>query len=434
MHSTTIRRVDAPESIRLGTPGPLAAWIAPWREAWLALPDNPLAANLKSARRRALKAIPWWKRHAFTLLILTIGLVVALMIVAINVTAGFASGRPLQETITAIEWSLVWAAAVMVFPVYAAWLLEGLFAAVVDALAVLGRQSRQSYGLIIDDMLAITAIGHREIVLGVLSNLMPPLLRRIAVGAVLAPVTVIVALGISNINQSVPVLLDQHMLNTLLAAPFSALVIMLQGGLAALCGLLYMLGLGRGLQTGSVTSSAGVIVSLTQLAMIPASLGLAAIPLSGLGSGNTTIADHFRLGGAIFLVAPLLLWLGLMLARNNQVFRYILAVGTPPLVVGLLASAAVFGSSLASHIFNDQAAGMTFIGCISSWFSLATVNLTSLVLPIFAAIGNEIASDWKDLLIIGTVVIAQLAAQACLVVLLASFAADAVRLRRCQEA
>lgn len=411
----------------------LVQWLAPWREAWRALPDNPLAANLRQARQRALRAIPWWKRHIFTILILLVSLAIALMVAGVAIAEAVLAARPLQSTITSIEGTLAWAASITIFPVYFAWLLEGIYAAAVDSLTVLGRQSRQAFGLVLDDMLAITTISDHEIVLGALASLFPPLFLRIAVGAVLAPLTVVVSLGIEHMQRSYPYLLDQQMLGTLVAAPLSAALILLMGGAAALCCILYMLGLGRGLHIGNITSSAGVIASLSHLALIPVSLVLAFMLSSDLGYGDVKGENYFLLGGLMIFTAPTLLWLGLRLAQARQWFRYVLAVGTPLLVIFLMAVTGVLGFHYARQLFSEQLTGVYFASAFVSWLSMATLNLLPLAPSVIAAEGSNMQGNLGNWWLITLAIASQFAAQACLVVILSTFAAEAVRRRRRQD-
>jgi len=420
------------------------AELAAWVDGWRALPDNPLAGMLRvmEARRRRL---PFWRRHSFTVAVAAIMLA----------TTAFYVYAELQFTAlgyTKPSTMVLASLAMLVLPVYAAWAVQGLFTAVVDAFSLLARPDRRAGRFTLDDLAAITPLSDRDIVLGALRVLLPPLYLRVLIGAALLCVVMPVASweisgglmmqrpglasGMAGLVKGANVLGDLWLVFTalpgwlrgLMVSPLSFATVALSGCLAATAGMLYVLALGRGLSAG--------LGAITAMGMVIGQFlcGIGATGIAVVLPQTYESARGMPLASMLVAAAFFLAWLASMLlsARHVPLFRAGVAMGTPLLAIMSI----IAYSLLAWQVLGEgDATASAALNYTWAWTSLLGLSPVAVLSPALWGIeqaqyglepGWWLGTPWWEWLRYPLL----LAVQLLLIAALAGYAEESVRLRR----
>ena len=268
--------------------GEMLSTAALWREAWRGLPENPLARYLLIARQRAYLRLPFWRRH--WLMLVTVELVAFYAIyISFIFEPLMSSGTSARSKLEALDFVLGTISSLTVM-VYSVWLCQGVYSAVLDSLRALGQSPRRLTALGLDDSGVLTQLSDREIVLSFVRVILPPLLRRVVIGAA---VTVVSLVGIAasyelviafnfgpmNAQKIVAVLMGStgqwadsvartsvllpNLWQALLLSPLTFICCLISGVLAALAGSMLMLAVGRGsTETGASGAAALSVVAI----------------------------------------------------------------------------------------------------------------------------------------------------------------------------
>jgi len=419
----------------------LGAWLSSWR----ALPENALAGMLlvMEARRRRL---PFWRRHSFAIAVAAIMLATtALYVYAELQFTAQGSSKPSTVILASL--------AMLVLPVYAAWAVQGLFTAVVDAFSLLARPDRRAGRFTLDDLAAITLLSDRDIVLGALRVLLPPLFLRVLIGAALLCVTMPLAAwsfsgglimqrpglisGMVSPAQGGQSLLGElwlvfaalpGWLRGLMASPLTFTTVALSGCLAVTAGMLYVLALGRGLSAG--------LGAITAMGMVigQALCGIAATGIAVVLPQTYESARGMPLASMLVAAAFFLVWLSSMLlsARHVPLFRAGVAMGTPLLAIMSI----IAYSLLAWQVLGEgDATASAALNYTWAWTSLLALNPVAVLSPALWGIeqaqyglepGWVLGMPWWEWLRYPLL----LAVQVLLIAALAGYAEESVRLRR----
>lgn len=384
---------------------------------------------------------------------------------------------------SADEWVLyaVWGVLIVLAPPLVLWLAQGVYIAVYDAMGLLGMQGRRQCYLNVDDLASIGLLDDREIVVGAVRVLLPPLLWRVpvcAVALILLKLLIILSMGtmggqqagstlkaalgaLSEIGRDGVTLVQGLMdfwqlapgwLRGLLIALADTPAVLVFGMLACLALILLMIGLGRGVRIGAAGASAGSLVALAQLGFIwpGAVLHLSAIVMipavrhqSLMSSGNQ---DHFLIDALLLSSLPIaagvflaLVAAAISLAHSGPRVRALLASALPIIAMGggLAAMSAPTGLALVGGtIYAGTSSPLSFehgaLALLSQydlgWASLAVCNLPVGVVPMhyLADMGVLEGPHWTEWLRAPVLLVLQLA----LLALLGGFARESVRRRR----
>lgn len=300
-----------------------------WLNAIRGLKDNPLVVYLRQAELRRLQRAGALRRSLFFILVLALAV---LIVSLLGVNYAEENNGDIWGAFND-ESFLLTTAAILILPAYMVWACQGLFQAVVDALLVLAPPSRRTHHLTVDDLGAITLLGDREIVAGALAILLPPLLVRQAVGAMLLCAGMLLFEYVSNGLGP-----GGNIYTALAFVPLTVAALVLSGTLALTALLLFLLALGRDMRP-ALASAGAMIMVVTQVLYGGVGFGLCMIPKRELGA----IASGIQVL-LLIVIALLVFWLLLYAAQAAQAYpvaRYILAVGAPLLAVFIPAVLAI---------------------------------------------------------------------------------------------
>jgi hypothetical protein len=237
--------------------------LAAWREAWSELADNPLLLYLDVTRRRAAARAPLWQRIAVTTIL--IGLALALAYVYYLDQSANQSWYMLSFDVVVITLM------VAVCAVYTVWLFQGLFIMLSSGMRLLAAPGKRSVALQVDDMLSLTRLSDRDILLAGLRIILPAFLPRVLVGAIL--LWVLILLGASEAFQD---LSGNEFWQALIVGPLTVAALFVGGALGSLCLLLLSICLGRSGQVHTASISSTILCAAFQSVWVPSMFGLSA--------------------------------------------------------------------------------------------------------------------------------------------------------------
>lgn len=154
----------------------LRADLAAWYAAVRGLRDNPLLTHLRLAKQRRQARIPRWRRYMPLLLALLFCLLTTPLMISGTASTYGGNYLPIFLRLIASQLVLAW---------FACWFVQGLFEAVLRAAGVLGRWSKRSSPLVLDDFAALTNLEEHEITAAMVAALLPPLAWRCIAGILL---------------------------------------------------------------------------------------------------------------------------------------------------------------------------------------------------------------------------------------------------------
>lgn len=299
-----------------------------WLNAIRGIKDNPVYLYLRLARRRELRRAGWLRRNWLIVLILALEAVGAGFYIFLNAADYQWDWHALLQPTT---WEAL--GYIILLPLYGVWFCQGLFQAVLDALLVLAPAGRRLRLLVLDDLCATTLLTDRELAVGLLANLLPPLFWRIIAGAGLCT-----AFAINNayhnsitsvyIDPAPVVAFTKFAWQDVLLAPVAYVIVLIISSLGTLALLLLMLALSRGMRP-VLASCAAVLMVFMQVQYIL--VAVAMLPSAGYGielaGGNLVFAALGLAGVPVLLLC--VLSLSVYLSRINRSFRLFFAAGAP---------------------------------------------------------------------------------------------------------
>lgn len=449
-----------------------------WLDAWRGLEHNPVARHLMRAEQRRRRRASWLRRNMLVLIGLAGGIVLH---------SYYFSIATMPSRAGADEWVLYAVAGLLIAagPALLLWLAQGVYVAVYDAMGLLGIQGRRQCYLNIDDLASIGLLDDREIVVGALRVLAPPLMWRVVVcAAALIPLKLLIiltmgsfsggrqtvrsleaALGaLSEIGQGGVTFVEglqgcwelaPGWLRGLLIGIADTPAVLLFGALACLLLTLLMIGLGRGVRIGAAGAAAGSLTALAQLGFIwPGTMlhfsATMMLPGAHRMLQTTQTGDAVHVVFDALLVASQLIAAGAFLAliavtaslaRSGSRTRALLASALPIIGMGagLAAMSAPTGLSLyrGASYYSSYYYGLLSIADVAlvllsqydlGWASLAVCNLPVSVVPLYylVDVGALESPHWTEWLRAPVLLLIQLA----LLALLSGFARESVRRRR----
>lgn len=403
----------------------LTAMRESWRE-WLAvyheLPENPLAHYFHMAERRRLARVSWLRKNPLVVLAIVVAAITLLYLLweyYLNVI-----GAPRGTLFEDYGWHeiIVYGLLILALPIYAAWFMGGLFTAVGDSLGVLCLPDKRSTSLKLDDMIAVSALTDRQIVLAMLSIILSPLWLRVAVGAVLAWVFILV-IALANTEWE----LSEDVAHVMLFAPLTVGAMAVAGVLASLAMVLYLFSLGRGINSSVLGAVSGVIIVMSNGLWVLYSVAyIVFLLMAGAPDERMGWPGGF-MAVLLSLLVIALFWGGMLIARTKSWIRSSLATATP-LFIPFLGIALGWGAYVISEEWFNSRGYVLIFNYLWSWGSFALFNplaIPALGLP--GVLGEARATlfmlEWYRLPLLFLL-------QAGLIAVFAHFARDAVARRR----
>jgi len=358
--------------------------------AWLAairgMRDNPVYALLKRTQRRRgsflrRNAILPWIGALLIVFAAILGLLAyqtSPVTVGYLLRAGPTGWRTMLSMLLVADtrWLLLAAASV-----YTVWFMAGIFEATVDAMSLLSIPAKRTTHLVMDEVMAVSALDDRTFVTAMLGVLLPPLIWRVVVGAVLLtaalPALLVTGLLDTPMWEDV-VVADLAQVASL--SPLTITCLAISGALGAALLLLYMMAMSHGLRQGAVITLAATITAVWQLVYTWLALVAALeIPvlLSSFGSGVPMLTQDYLeavlLNGwwALFLLVCCLI-----LARHSDKLRAVIAVATPVIVAAVF----VIGfSGIPDIVYFYQTERPLYF--LSVWGSFSLINPLAIPAP-----------------------------------------------------
>lgn len=339
-----------------------------WRQAWTALGDNPLQHYLRISNERRTLQLPQWRRR------LNAGLVV----IGGAGICWYLTDSLLGSNQDPDRWLLLFVFCSTLFLLV--WLTAGLFEAARDGLSVLSQSGKRAVRLQMDEMLALSSLSPAEILLPTVLRQLRLFAPRIASGAVLVVVNLLLVMRLSAASNT-----DLQVLTAILWSPLTVLCLFGCGMLAVTAVSLGLIAAGRGL----VAERLQVLTAISLL-IVNLCWGLLASFLvsqnSELNFSSTPYASAALLSLGAGLGA-LLLHGAFRLAARRVWARVILAVIGPGLLPLTLIVAISSWSALMFYLslleiqpdwyWGDTAAasfGQLTLGFVRSWGALALIN------------------------------------------------------------
>lgn len=433
----------APPPERYSLREDMCAWVAAIR----GLRDNPLVTHLHLAEQRRLGRIPRWRRNlpvvivALGLLLLAISLLLGTWLPAIDLR-----GHLWEVLVTAVP--------VVVIVLFAVWFLQGVFQAVVAAFGVLGRYHKRPSHLCLDDFACLSSLTEHEIVAGAAAVLLPPLFWRVvalAMGLLITPGYLWL--------MSFPYHVAED--NYFYAGVFACLALLavqlvVTGTLGSLNLVLYFMCLGRGLKVEGFAALAAGGMALAQAAypllLLTGCVGAGQGYLMAGQAHSWTLSNPPGRETALYLLCFLLilpatlalLGLALGMARRSPSARISLALATPLLwwVGGYVAALLMYPPAQLAlgelELFEEfvPAMSLALLQGAGGLALLAPAFVVDPALFMHDARGYPSAGSDPALglawLVLAARLLVFLLLQAGMLYILARFAREAVRARRCR--
>ena len=291
-------------------------WLDEWRSAWRSLPDNPFRGYLLLARRRRLARVGPLRRFMLALILGGAWTVVYIGLIVGQVTS------PLTEPEVAY-----WFVLSFFLVLYLVSLMQGVYQAVADALGLLSlRGGRVERYLAIDDMVAVTSLTDKDVTLGAVSVIWPPLAALVPPGAVLFEI-ILLALASDQFSRFD----NQQFVQTVTFAPLTVMTVTVAGALAALIICFAMISLGLELVNPVSAMAAGVIHALAQFGVVFA--GIPTIMMSIMGGQPSAeelgVSEHLSLALLVAIGFIATLWMVLALSARHRLNRSFWMIATP---------------------------------------------------------------------------------------------------------
>lgn len=352
-----------------------------WFEALRALAGNPVAHYLRVQMHRSRGRIPAVRRYLLLILICAISVI----LLGYFFLRLFAAGISPGETAIYTWWFLL-TALTAVLIIVALRLISTTVTDLLRALAATGGKSRTR---LVDEALAASAIGDREIVIGILSVIVPRFAWISIVGGVLYWLW----------WSTLPLIDDgwrsSEFARALYTAPLTVGGIALSGILGALVLALWLLCLGRGSSGLYSAAAAGLIISAGHLLYIPLVLGLTVYTQLGGHSGSYAQLSlawplYRLLVMVLFIAGYELLLSDAVRHRRASAFYAVFS----PLILPLVLAGILAYVSLAHYYEPNLRVLPLFISQV--WG--ATTLFNPLAVPSRVCLWHEIGSyvDWLD--------------------------------------
>jgi hypothetical protein len=352
-----------------GTKQRAVLWLAEWVEAVRNLPDNPFREYLLLSKSRRGARVSGLRRFMLPLILGGAWVVVYFSLIATQLTS---PGNDPEV--------LVWFCLSFFFVLLLISMMQGIFEMVTDCLGLLAQRGRMERHLSIDDMLAVTSLTDKEIVVGTLSVVFPPLARRIVPGAILLVVALLAFHSSSFVRFD-----GVQFLQALNFAPLSIATLSLGGMFAALILCMIMISLGLEQINPIGATAAAVIHSFAQfnypLVVLPWLMAMNFEP--DMNMGQLSGVDRAALALLAALCHLLYLWFVLLLSARHRLNRAFWVIAAPFALPLVLTVSVISFSIMSLYGFFEEAFLYFMLNVIWAWGSLAIIN----PLALFGAAG-----------------------------------------------
>ena len=336
----------------------LASELGAWRAAFGTLKDNPLAGYWQLALKRRTLKIGWMRRSLPTLVT-----VVAMLLIYLIVVGSNPPGK-LNEWLLSLYL-------IVGLPAYVVWLATGVHQMARDAAYLLSRGGRKLAAPQFDELLAVSALSAQELLLGTLRVVLPALIWRVLLGALLVWFGML-ALVTEGFNDS-----SQELYHVIIFGPLTVAGVFAGSLLACICLALLAIILGHRTQHPAAIPGLAGLAAFWTLFSLMFNIGLFGAMFFDSSTQILNLAPALE-AAVIFLG---ICWMALVLALRSRLAPALVIIGMPLLLVVCIVASLILNAGNDLFWFTGDAEDLLMNGC---WIlgSLAPLNLHCIPSPL----------------------------------------------------